>query len=239
MRTLGIDLSSQPAKTAACVIDWDDGGATISDLRLKLTDGDILNLASQLELGTSDDGGGGAIGIDAPFGWPLPFVELISRSPTAGEPIQPWSPKWSMELRYRLTDLRVIEDLGLFPLAVAADKIALPALRCAGLLAALGVVDRSGVDGVFEVYPAAALKAWSLPFKGYKPGGVNPARATANLASLFALVREACSWLSIPPEAEGLFTTSDHVFDALIASLVARAAARRRTGRPRDPNEEV
>lgn len=238
MRTLGIDLSSRPVKTAACLIEWDAGGATVSDLSLRLTDEAMLRLAAQLELATTDQGTD-AIGIDAPFGWPLPFVEFVSRSPAAGEPLPAFNPKLAKELCYRLTDLRVIQELGLYPLSVAADRIALPAMRCAGLLDSLGVDDRSGVDGVFEVYPAAALKAWGLPYKGYKAKGINSGRAKKNLADLFALVCTSCPWLRFPDTAADLFSTSDDAFDALIASLAARAAALGQTGRPLDSNEHA
>lgn len=69
MRTLGIDLASQPKKTAACVIEWDTGSARVADLRLDLTNLDIVALAEGCD----------AIGIDSPFGWPLPFIEFLNQ----------------------------------------------------------------------------------------------------------------------------------------------------------------
>ena len=44
-------------------------------------------------------------------------------------------------------------------------------MRCAGLLSKLASrgqpVDRAGTGAVAEVYPAASLKCWSLPYRGY------------------------------------------------------------------------
>jgi hypothetical protein len=88
------------------------------------------------------------------------------------------NPARTRDLCYRLTDQRVHKELGLVPLSVACDKLAYSALRCAGLLDDLGVVDRSGVDGVFEVHPAAALKAWGCSIRGTKASLCSP-RPTA------------------------------------------------------------
>jgi hypothetical protein len=132
-----------------------------------------------------------------------------------------------------LTDLRVRDELGLVPLAVAADRIALPALRCSGLLDELGVIDRSGVDGVFEVYPAAALKAWGLPYRKYKQTRSNNQAAKLILADLFQKVCLSCPWLNFSNQDDRLLCSQDDdAFDALIASLVAQAAALGRTACP-------
>ena len=42
-----------------------------------------------------------------------------------------------------------------------------PMLRCSGLLAKLNVADKVNGKAV-EVYPAAALRGWDLPHRGYK-----------------------------------------------------------------------
>jgi Protein of unknown function (DUF429) len=58
------------------------------------------------------------------------------------------------------------------PLSVAADRIGHTAMRCAGLLIQLASqerpVDRRGTGVVVKVYPAASLKQWRLPYRGYK-----------------------------------------------------------------------
>ena len=65
------------------------------------------------------------------------------------------------------------KSLKVTPLSVSSDKIGATALRCSTLLAEMTskglLVDRSGVTGVaVEVYPAASLNSWGLPFNGYK-----------------------------------------------------------------------
>lgn len=76
---------------------------------------------------------------------------------------------WRRQLAFRRTDEPVRAATGLVPLSVAADRIAHPAMRCAGLLARLALegqpVDRSGSGVVVEVYPAASLKQWGLPHR--------------------------------------------------------------------------
>jgi hypothetical protein len=233
MLTLGIDLSSQPVKSAACLIEWRRNEAEVLTLKSPLADDEVLELVRDLH--RTGDNPIDAIGIDAPFGWPQSFVEIIGRRPTGERNLPAWSANLARTVFFRLTDRRVREALGIVPLAVAADKIAFPALRCTGLLDDLGITDRSGTNGVFEVYPAAALKAWGLPFKSYK--GKEP-RNRRNLSELFKLVCTQCPWLNFSAEAQRLWCAqSDDVFDALIASFVTRAAATGRTERPRDARE--
>ena len=64
MLTLGIDLASQPEKTAACLIAWNSDHATIDTLKVCLTDDDLVLLGEKAD----------KIGVDVPFGWPARFV---------------------------------------------------------------------------------------------------------------------------------------------------------------------
>lgn len=48
MKTLGIDLSSQPDKSAACVIEWRENLAEILLIKTPLTDDDAVSLARTL-----------------------------------------------------------------------------------------------------------------------------------------------------------------------------------------------
>jgi hypothetical protein len=225
MRTLGVDLASQAKKTGICEIDWLDGEAIVSTVQAGVSDPEILKHTRALHRAKHDDPAGDAIGIDAPFGWPKPFVEFVGRSPTGSRTVSHWSPALARSLGYRLTDDRVHAELEIMPLTVSADRIAVSAMRCSGLLDDLGVIDRSGIGGVFEVYPAAALKAWGFPYRGYKSRKVNDPVARAKLHLIFNLVRRACPWLSFSEETEQRCLNNDDAFDALIASLAARAAA--------------
>lgn len=217
MRTLGIDLASQAASTVACAIDWTHGAASVSFLEAGVDDGRALALIAEAD----------AVGIDAPFGWPLPFVKLMRRHHEVSGEGTEWTPARRDALRFRRTDLLVRDRLGRWPLSVSSDLIAIVAMRCAGLLDRLGIVDRSGDGRVFEVYPALALACWQLPSRGYKS-----VRNREFLAEVLEGLLAACRWLTLPPEVAEQCARSDHAFDALVASLVARAGAVGLTERP-------
>jgi predicted nuclease with RNAse H fold len=96
-------------------------------------------------------------------------------------------------------------------------------MRCAALqatLAARGVdVDRTGKGAIAEVYPAASLKIWGLPWRGYKT-----AKNRAALGEVVDGLLAAAPWLRLG-EYEHLCRRSDHVLDAVVAALAARAVA--------------
>lgn len=163
------------------------------------------------------------LGIDCPFGWPIPFVNFLIEhqagdiAPRGGRPLD-----WRRDLANRTTDLLVRREVGLNPLSVAADRIAHAAMRCAALLADLGAaglpVDRSGDSGVaVEVYPAASLRSWNLRNRGYKRAG-----NLVHLGDLVDQLRSEAPWLDLA-EHEATCRTSDDAFDAVIAALTARA----------------
>jgi Protein of unknown function (DUF429) len=107
--TLGIDLASQPKHTALCAIAWDDGRAEVRALAHASWNGTALHdklLSTAIRGLWGIDGGWGDAGhpvktaIDAPFGWPEPFVQALeacscasrrischSRSPPIASPI--------------------------------------------------------------------------------------------------------------------------------------------------------
>ncbi len=91
----------------------------------------------------------------------------------------------------------------------------MPAMRCAGLLRALGVTDRATNGRVFETYPALALHRWIGRSKGYKgPRGLQARQR------IVAELRAEAPWLPVPPAC----ADQDDLLDALLAALVARAA---------------
>jgi hypothetical protein len=89
-------------------------------------------------------------------------------------------------------------------------------------------VDRDGSGTVTEVYPAASLKQWGLPYREYKQPG-NP----GVLPELVSELQVAAPWLDLGPH-DHLCSTSHDALDAVIAALTARAAALNLTLRP-DP----
>ncbi|MDQ3515110.1 MAG: DUF429 domain-containing protein [Chloroflexota bacterium] len=193
-------------------------------LRVGLDDAAVLAMAA------SCDG----VGIDAPFGWPEPFIRLMADQAAGRPETSPWDTVRRDAPRFRQTDFVVRGVLGRWPLSVSSDLIAITAMRCAGLLASLGVGDRSGAGRVVEVYPAVALQRWSLPSSGYK--GL-AGRATA-LPNLFRALLAACPWLDVPEPVARTCAASDHAFDALVCALVARAVAIGATERPGDSERE-
>ena len=211
MVTLGVDLASQAKKTGTCEICWDSTPAQIKSLSPGADDAKLYKLFK----------GTGKIGIDAPFGWPVDFVQAIQGYSSAME----WPDADARQLKYRRTDEVVIEKAGIYPLAVAADRIAVTAMRVARLfkLVAAGGedIDRSGAGQFVEVYPAAALAIWEFRARGYKGPAKRDVRA--KLVSEFA--DKAKTWLTLTEENQSQCRESDDVFDALVAAVVARAAA--------------
>ena len=94
MRTLGIDLSAQDRKTAACAIVWADGRAVVEEPIIGTAkDDDVAWLADLITKAT-------CTGIDAPFGWPDGMVTAVSDWAHN----RPWTSSGKDGLRYRLTD---------------------------------------------------------------------------------------------------------------------------------------
>ncbi|MGD9711890.1 MAG: DUF429 domain-containing protein [Thermomicrobiales bacterium] len=219
MRTLGIDLASQSSNTALCILDWGDKQVVVSELVVGVSDADILDAARRCDV----------VGIDAPFGWPQPFVEFIRGDPALPRSFPLWTNSYRDRLRFRRTDFATQALLGRWPLSVSSDLIAITAMRCAGLLSELGVVDRSGDGRVFEVYPAAALNAWGLPSSKYR----------LELEVMIQRLQCQCSWLKLSHEISSACVRSHHAFDALVSSLVARAASLDLVIHPDDDETEL
>ena len=223
MVTLGVDLASQPKRTATCLIRWHRGSARVESLSVGATDADLHEL-----FGRADK-----IGIDAPFGWPAPFTRAVAAY--SAETV--WPSAEVPRLRFRRTDEFARERLGRWPLSVSTDLIAVPAMRAARLLAEAAAtgesIDRSGGGRFVEVYPAAALHVWGFPSRGYKraKGAEFRARLVSDLAERIA------DWFTLSEEDWAQCTASDDLLDALVAALVARAAALSRC-EPIPPGDE-
>ena len=226
MTTAGVDLATQPARTGLAVIAWGSGRARLTQLRLGVTDQDVVEVAR-----TADK-----VGIDCPLGWPDDFLAFVTAH-SAGR-VDLSGGESGDELRrrlaYRETD-RVLRAAGSPPLSVSTDRIGLTAIRAATILehlAAAGApVDRSGAGVVAEVYPAASLKRWGLPHRQYKREGNRRARQ-----DLVAALRRRVPWLDLGEHA-ALCEDSDDALDAVVAALTARAAALGRCAPP--PEQEV
>ena len=220
MRTLGVDLASDPDRTGLCTLEWDSGRAEVVALRVGADDDALIE----------EHGRAAATGIDCPFAWPAGFLAfLCGTTRLATGPPPEWSGAYRDSLRFRSTDVKVHELTKHWPLSVSSDLVAVAAMRCQGLLVRMGVRDRSGDGRVFEVYPAAALKRWGLPCRKYK--GQNGQAVREDLVA--QLVARA-PWLGLDAGHLDLLKTSDDALDALVASLNARAASLGLTLRPDD-----
>ena len=219
MIALGIDLSSQPADTTACLVKAGAGKIVIQEIKERCTDAMLHALHLNADV----------VAIDAPFGWPLPFVRAVNQWMAVE-----WTTAFRDELRFRATDWFVrnhFKDRKDKPavLSVSTDTISLPAMRAMALLQHWGVTDRSGDGRFFEVYPAATLAQWGLPSKGYK--------GTKKLAPDLRkqIVQGLCTHL---PDLEACekAIACDHALDALVCALTGILAHRGQTHRP-NPND--
>jgi predicted nuclease with RNAse H fold len=210
--TLGIDLSTRPNCTGVCVLHWSDGRARVERLahRGYDTNDELVTLIREIHPTK--------VAIDAPFGWPVAFAEAVAQYTRHGR----WTGGDRLTTIFRETDRHIRHSTRVKPLSVAAEKLAHPAIRCADLLTVLAdpdAVDRTGAGIYAEVYPAAALDRWELlPRTSYRNG----AEAAETREQLVANLSERASWLEIEPQIPEL-SRSDHLIDALICALLARA----------------
>jgi predicted nuclease with RNAse H fold len=224
--TAGIDLSASPKTTAICRIVW-KGTSGVAELETGLgTDERIAETVANAE----------RTGIDAPFGWPQPFIAAITahakgrRWPGRGKHAE----EFRRSLRLRRTD-ELVSDSGITPLSVSTEKLGVTAMRCALALDAAAQagadIDRSGVSGaVCEVYPAGALQAWGINRDGYKQADNRDARRR-----ILRSLRTRFPGLEVDGKE---VVATDHAIDALISALVARAVLDRATNRPADPADQ-
>jgi hypothetical protein len=183
------------------MISWSRGQAVAAEPVRRCTDSALDALIPAADV----------IGIDAPFGWPLDFVNAVD-----AWPFEEWNGEIRDRLRLRSTDRFVHGIAGLTPLSVSSDRIALPAMRAMALLKRHGVTDRSGDGRFYEVYPAGSLAAWNLPSRGYKKQSEGLTARERIRAGLL----EQLPWLEVPDA----YADNADDLDALVASLTARAA---------------
>jgi predicted nuclease with RNAse H fold len=222
MLTVGVDLAAEPTKTALAWIEWSSGTASVRHIRIGADDVQIIEAITRADKS----------GVDCPFGWPEPFIDFLSahRAGNVVAPERVAGRAWRRGLAYRTTDEEVRKIVGRPPLSVSADRIGHTAMRCAHLLAQLAElgqpIDRSGGGAVVEVYPAASLRQWGLPDRGYKgPKNSGP------LGSLIDRLQMAAPWLKFG-QHEQTCRRSDDAVDAVVAALTARAALQGLVVRP-------
>lgn len=246
---MGVDLASKPEKTAVCLLRWEDGPPVVVALcRGRADDGTPLHTKWLSTTGYGIRGQYGApitkIGIDAPFGWPEPFLDAVAAYRTG--------PAWPTgldnpldECRLRETDRAVHRRSGKWPLSVSADKIAAPAMRCATLLTDIAgrlgddAVERDGSGLCCEVYPDPALRHWTddtpqgLTRRESYKGSEKADKRVSLLGGLQAQLH-----LEDANRLLERIALEDDYLDALICALVARAAELGLTHGPEDGPEQ-
>lgn len=228
MKYVGIDLAAEAKRTGIAVIDEGRSGCVVESVCVGADDEALVEAIQGADRG----------GVDVPVGWPETFVDFIAAQ-TEGALRAPESTgrDWRRSLTMRNTDLEVHRRTGLVPLSVVADRIAHAALRWAGIearLNALGVdVSRDGSGVICEVYPAAALKRWSMPFRGYK--GRDNAQSRHELVTTLS---DAFRWLEWTDHKE-MCSRDDNALDAVLAALIARQVAKGACEGPPDELRET
>lgn len=225
---VGIDLAAEARNTAIAVLRDRGAQVAIEHVRVGADDDDIIaGIASAHKAG-----------VDIPFGWPVRFTDLITAHAEALSSPQPDTGKeWRREILYRSTDLEVRRVVGKIPLSVAADRIAHPAIRWAGIAARLRdqriavPLDGSGI--ACEVYPAGALAAWGFGHVRYK----GPKRAQ-NRRELVESLADRLPWLDWR-EHRAICADDDNALDAVISAIVAREVAGGRAVAPSPEFEEA
>ena len=228
---LGVDLAAQPDNTALCEITISNRVPEVT--RLEEDCDDTLLMAAFRRCNIE------RIGIDSPFGWPIAFVNALSKhgsragfydwprnDPEVYAGPQGKSTEEYRDLKYRATDLVVWKRVKK-PISVAVNSLGSVAIRNASLLSradAEGLsVDRSGRTGRFvEVYPGAAFAQWDIDTTGYKKkkeDGGEQARV-----EVLKQVKARARVLEFNDEIRQNLSESDHVVDAFASAIVALMA---------------
>ena len=212
MLTAGVDLAAEPKGTGLAIIEWKETSATLVDLQLGVVDETIVEAAGVVD----------KIGIDCALGWPIEFVDFLNNHVNLNNTSFPdGGMDWRRRASFRESDRHIREVTGKWPLSVSTDRLGLTAMRCAGLQGRIlqsGVeIDRSGIGRVVEIYPGASLRIWGFDTSGYR---VNEDARAELLRSL----ESATPWLTLDSYRDLMISSTD-AFDAVIASLAARAAA--------------
>ena len=217
-RFLGLDLSAQDRRTGLAVLcEQEEGELVFDEARTGVDDSLIAERVRRAA----------KVGVDVPLGWPRRFVELLAAHATGVlDPPASTGDEWRRSMAMRETDRAVHARTGVMPLSVSTDRIAHPALRWAGIEARLraeGVrAARDGSGRICEVYPAATLRLWGLPHRGYK--GAESRDARRGIIDALGRRFPRLRWNGLDSACE----EADDVLDAVIAALMAREASQGR-----------
>jgi predicted nuclease with RNAse H fold len=235
MQVLGIDLAAQPKSTGLVLLSRVTAGSVGAAWTAELPQG-VATDEFLIELGTQVD----VIGVDAPLGWPEPFVLAIQ----AHQTFDVWPGTENRRpLTHRRTDDWVRDKGWGQPMSASADRLGSVAMRCALLQREWAKqwgnpAPRDGSGRLLEVYPAAALRVWGIGQPGYKGGRKDP-QDPARLARekiMSSLSSATESWLNLSAVQAGCIA-SDHTLDALLSAVIALAAQNGCTAKPETEEE--
>ncbi len=229
MKLVGIDLSTNPRDCGICVLE----DHVVTHV------GRGAAHATHPEWLLSFCDGSDVVAVDAPFGWPKPFIEALS-----GYELGNMLGHDRKRYRYRATDTWITEELPQkephrekpappTPLSVSTDKLGSTAMVATILLRSLAEEFRlsprvsKSDPAVIEVYPAASLWACGLPHKGFK--GFHESARNKRAEALAGLKTSFDLETSYQDDS---LTRWDHCFDALVAALTAREYSRSNTFDP-------
>ena len=186
MLALGIDLAAQPSNTGAVFLESAGEPWRAFELEEVPTNDALIGAARRADV----------LGVDAPFGWPIDFVEAVS----AHGAFEGWPGGENRErLTHRETDRAVQERSSLHPLSCPPTSSG--PLPCAARFCSAGGPTRYGVVVALN---ATDPTGWSKPTPPPRFGsGACRARATRT-------VKATRRW-------------SDDVLDALVCALIAIA----------------
>jgi hypothetical protein len=203
-----------------CTIEWGPDAGRVIQLGGRWNDDALLELIA--------DPAVTKVGIDAPFGWPVAFIDATATYRDHGV----WLALETNDVCFRATEALVAQEMRQPPLSVAVSNLAWPAIRCARLLTRLSAdgqpLDRTGAGRVVEVYPMAALRRWGVVAAGLPPRewaykGDAADRRERRTAHLAALMERLGGIVALTAQQQIACEADDDDFDALISALVARA----------------
>lgn len=211
---VGVDCAVDPRKVGVAFGVFASDVICLRDVRLCSTDSEPSDVVAEAIKGKSS----ALVAVDAPLGWPQDFGKQLARH-QAGERLDS-SPN---DLVRRQTDKFVKSRIGQQPLDIGADRIARTALSALSLLASVSekigrqlelAWDPEATQAlkVIEVYPAATLRAYGMPNRGYKKPEDKEERS-AIVEALRRRVDIECS--------DQLLIASADALDAAVCALAA------------------
>ena len=255
MHSLGIDLSTDPAKVWICEIDWGgpvprvvalDQATALPDPRPpRAASGSAVRdeaglIAALVErLAAFEPSDERIVGVDVPLGWPTAFVDAIGDW-EAGD-LRGFRKR--TELRLRAADRFMQAVSGITPMSVSVDRMGSTAMLWAEVLSTYArqldrpAVDRARArDGIAEVYPTTALRMWTagsdpFPADRYKSSLevrdvlVPLLTGISPDAPPFQTPERGAAGVAVPPEFRAELFAFDDALDAFLCALLARAVA--------------